>query len=334
VKTKKVVVIGGGTGTSIVLSGLKKYTCGSDCNSFCLDLTAVVPVTDDGGSTGRLRDEFGFLPVGDARQCLAALSAKEDELFRQLLLYRFSKGQGLKGHNLGNLILTALVDLLDSEPQALQAASKIFRLKGRVLPVSLDLVKLVAEYKSGRKIVSEHKIEETQLKKGDQIIKMFTLPKAKINPRVQKAIETADLITLGPGDLFNSVIANLVIKGMPAVLRKTRAQLVYIVNLMTLNSQTREMTASDHVEQVEKYLGRKIDRIIINNQPISKDILKSYQKLHEYPVKDDLAKDKRVIREKLLASSPFVKPKGDVLKRSLLRHSPEKLADILISLLK
>lgn len=332
--TKKVVVIGGGTGTSIVLSGLKKYTCDSDCNDFCLNLTAVVPVTDDGGSTGRLRDEFGFLPVGDARQCLAALSAKEDELFRQLLLYRFSRGQGLKGHNLGNLILTALEDLLDSEPQALQAASKIFRLKGRVLPVSLDLVKLVAEYKSGQKIVSEHKIEETQLKKGDQIVKMSTQPKAKINPRVQKAIEAADLITLGPGDLFNSVIANLVIKGMPAVLRKTQAQLVYIVNLMTLNSQTREMTAREHVSQIEKYLGRKIDRIIINNQPISKDILKSYQKLHEYPVVDDLGSDKRVIRRKLLAKAPFVKPKADILKRSLLRHGPEKLADILISLLK
>jgi len=320
---KQVVVIGGGTGTSVVLAGLKHFP---------LDLTAVVPVTDDGGSTGRLRDEFGFLPVGDARQCLAALSTDGDD-FRQLLLYRFDRCQGLKGHNLGNLILTALEDLLGSEPAALTAAAKIFRLKGRVLPVSLKLVKLVAEYGSGKTIKSEHQIEVNHLN-GDRIIKLATEPVARVNPEVKQAILAADLITIGPGDLYDSLMANLVIKGMPLALRKTKAKLVHIVNLMTLNSQTSDMSAKDHLKVIEDYLGRSIDWIIINKQPIPKSIKQAYGRYGEFPVKDDLGQDQRVIRRRLLAGGIFQKPKGDTLKRSLLRHDSVKLAKTLVNLLK
>lgn len=319
---KKIVVIGGGTGSFVLLSGLKHYP---------LDLTAVVPVTDDGGSTGRLRDEFGFLPVGDIRQCLAAL-APENGFLRQLLLYRFQKCQGLRGHNLGNLILTALEDIAGSELEAVTTAAKLFRLKGKVLPVSKELVKLAAEYSSGKTIVSEHKIEIHKLQKGEKIIKLYTVPEAKINPDVKKAIKEADLIILGPGDLYDSTIANLVIKGAKKALQTSRAKIIYIVNLMTLNSQTNGYTASDHLKEIEKYTGRNVDYLVINNQSFPSRILRAYQKLEEYSVIDDLGRDKRVIRKPLLAKSDFQKPQSDVLKRTLLRHDSEKLAKVIMSL--
>ncbi|MEA3355468.1 MAG: gluconeogenesis factor YvcK family protein, partial [Patescibacteria group bacterium] len=238
-KQAKIVVIGGGTGSFVLLSGLKQYP---------VDLTAIVPVTDDGGSTGRLRDEFGFLPVGDMRQCLAALSPENGTL-RQLLLYRFNKGKGLKGHNLGNLILTALEDLVGSEPEAIQTAAKIFKLKGRVLPISRKLVKLAATYSTNKTIISEHKIETHKLKKGETIKKLYTVPKALINPKVIQAINQADLIVLAPGDLYNSIIANLIISGTKTAIKKSNAKIAFILNLMTLNSQTHHFTAENHLSE-------------------------------------------------------------------------------------
>jgi len=320
---KKIVVIGGGTGSFVLLSGLKQYP---------VDLTAITPVTDDGGSTGRLRDEFGFLPVGDMRQCLAAL-APENGLLRQLLTYRFNKGWGLKGHNLGNLILTALEDMVGSEPEAIIHAAKIFRLKGKILPVSKKLVKLAAKYSSGKTIISEHKIETHKLKPEEKIIKLYTIPPASINPHARQAIKQADLIILAPGDLYNSLIANLVIKGVKAVIKKTKAKLIYVVNLMTLNSQTHNFTVKDHLNEIEKYSGRKIDKIIINKQPIPQSVIRAYHQQQEYPVKDDLYSNKKVIRKNLLAQSTYQKPQSDTLKRSLLRHDSNKLAEVIISLI-
>lgn len=323
INMKKIVVIGGGTGSFVLLTGLKKYP---------LDLTAIVPVTDDGGSTGRLRDEFGFLPVGDIRQCLAAL-APENGMLRQLLLYRFEKGKGLEGHNLGNLILTALEDIVGSEPEAVARGAKIFRLKGKVLPVSKKLVKLAAKYSSGKTIVSEHKIEAHKLVKGERIIKLYTVPKAEVNPDVGKAIREADVIILGPGDLYNSTIANLIIMGVKKALKQSKALLAYIVNLMTLNSQTHNYTASDHLREIEKYADRKMDCIIVNNQSFPRHILEAYQKLEEYPVADDLSEDGRVIRRPLLAKFTYQKPKSDILKRSFLRHDSKKLAKAIMEVI-
>lgn len=319
---EKIVVIGGGTGSFVLLSGLKQYP---------VDLTAIVPVTDDGGSTGRLRDEFGFLPVGDMRQCLAALSS-ENGILRQLLLYRFERGEGLKGHNLGNLILTALEDLVGSEPEAIEAAAKIFRLKGKVIPISSQLVKLAAEYSSGKKIISEHEIETYKLKIGETIKNLYTTPKASINPKAKQAIKEADLIILAAGDLYNSIITNLIISGTKKSISQSKAKIAYIVNLMTLNSQTHNFTATDHLNEIEKYLGKKVDHVLVNNQPIPDTIIKAYQKLSEHPVKDDLGQDRRVVRKSLLANSNYQKQKSDSLKRSLLRHDPVKLASAIIEL--
>ncbi len=321
--TSKIVVIGGGTGSFVLLSGLKNYP---------LDLTAIVPVTDDGGSTGRLRDEFGFLPVGDARQCLAAL-ASENGLLQKILLYRFDKGQGLEGHNLGNLILTALEDIVGSEPEAVAKAAKIFRLKGKVLPISNQLVKLAAKYSSGKTIISEHKIEENKLEPGETIVEMFTKPQAKVNPKVVTAISKASMIILAPGDLYNSIIANLVINGTKEALQKSSAKLVYVMNLMTLNSQTHGFTAKDHLKQIENYAGRSVDHILLNNSPISNKMIDTYKKYQEYPVVDDLDDDPRVIRLPLITDSSYQKPKSDKLKRSLLRHDPKKLSQAITSLL-
>lgn len=320
---KKIVVIGGGTGSYVLLSGLKEYP---------VELTAIVPVTDDGGSTGRLRDEFGFLPVGDIRQCLAALASKSG-LLHELLLYRFAKGRGLEGHNLGNLILTALEDMVGSEPEAVVAAAKIFRLKGRVIPIANKLVKLAADYSTGRRIISEHKIESHRLITGEKIIRLTTLPKTKINPVAQEAILTADLIILAPGDLYNSIIANLVIEGAKTSLMRSRAKLIYVVNLMTLNSQTQGFKASDHVRAIEKYSGRPVNFIIVNNQPIPLNILKIYECQHEHPVIDDLSNDLRVTRDRLIATVTFQKQPGDQLKRSHLRHDFKKLSRAIIKLI-
>lgn len=322
-KAKKVVVIGGGTGSFVLLTGLKEYD---------LDLKAILPVTDDGGSTGRLRDEFGFLPVGDMRQCLAAL-APENGLLRQMLLYRFEKGRGLKGHNLGNLILTALEDMVGSEPEAITKAAQIFRLKGKVLPISKKLVMLAAEYSTGGKIVSEYKIEINKLKEGERITRLYTIPKAWINPEAREAIKKADLIVFAPGDLYNSTIANLVIEGTGEALAKSKAKLVYIVNLMTLNSQTQDYQASDHLREVERYAGRQMDYVLVNKQKIAAEISAAYRKKEEHPVLDDLERDGRVIRKPLLAKTLYRKPKSDVLKRSLLRHDPKKLAKVIVGLL-
>jgi uncharacterized cofD-like protein len=317
---KKLVVIGGGTGSFVLLKGLKQYP---------VDLTAIVPVTDDGGSTGRLRDEFGFLPVGDMRQCLAAL-APNDGMLKKLLLYRFEKGNGLVGHNLGNLLLTAMEDLTGSEPEAVAETAKLFRLKGKVLPIAKTLVKLVAKYSSGEKIISEHAIETHRLEKDERIVDLTTEPEATIHADAKKAIEAADTIILAPGDLYNSIIANLVIRGTAQAIKTSRAKIFYIVNLMTLNSQTNYMSAKDHVAAIEKYCGRPVDYIIVNNEPIAETVKASYAKEGEYPVADDLAGDKRVVRGPLLAPVAYEKPKSDSLKRSLLRHDPEKLAQAIM----
>ena len=319
---KKLVVIGGGTGSFVLLSGLK---------AFPVELTAIVPVTDDGGSTGRLRDEFGFLPVGDMRQCLAAL-APENGFLRKLLLYRFEKGEGLTGHNLGNLLLTALEDLAGSEPKAVIEAAKLFRLKGKVWPISKTLVKLGAEYSDGKTIVSEHEIETHRLGPKERIIRLFTIPETTISPEAKAALDEAQAIIFAPGDLFNSVIASLVIKGAKEAIEVSRAKLIYVVNLMTLNSQTNYLTAADHVKEIEKYAGRKMDKIIINSQAVPDGIKQIYAKEVEYPVADDLGNDLRVVRQELLAKAAYQKPKSDVIKRSLLRHDPEKLAQTIIKL--
>lgn len=326
VTQKKIVVIGGGTGTAVVLSGLKKHA---------FSLSAVITVADSGGSTGRLRDEFGFLPVGDMRQSLAALAESDDQPWIQkLLLYRFDHGQGLEGHNLGNLLLTALQDMTGSTPQAIEIAERIFNLEGSIFPVTEENVDLVVEYEDGSSIVGEHHLNREN-SGGKHITSVKLSRQAKLYSKAKAAIENADMIIIGPGDVYASLVPNLIVDGMKETLQKCQGKIVFIVNLMNSYIQTDKFKASDHVREVEKYIGRKIDHIIINSGEIPVDIKKHYESEHEYQVPDDLDRQiYNVLSDNLVGIAKTTQEPQDKLKRSLLRHNEFKLTEILCSLIE
>jgi len=318
---KKVVVIGGGTGSSVVITALK--------NLPQLELTALSVVTDSGGSTGRLRDEFGFLPVGDLRQCLVALADDANQKdIRNLLLYRFKKGNGLEGHNLGNLILTALEDIKSSPGEAISLASKIFRIKGKVFPITEVDTNLVITYEDGTKLVGEHFLDDHS-KGGKKITSLELTAPAKIYPQAKKAIETADLIIVGPGDLYGSLLPHSLVSGVKDSLIKAKGKFIYIVNLMTHYSQTHELSAQEHVATIEEYFGRKPDYVIVNSEKIRDNILALYENEKEYPVVDDLPINKQIIRAKLVSKVIAMQSEHDKIARSLLRHDYQELTKVL-----
>lgn len=327
----QVVVIGGGTGIYPILQGLKKH-------HHRLDITAVISMTDSGGSTGRLRDEFGMLPVGDVRMALTALASEVDEqeqLLRKLFLHRFDKGEGLDGHNFGNLLLVALTEILGSEAEAVKAAAKVLRVRGRVLPVTADQVHLEAEYDDGVVVMGEHFIDEPPKERADHTIKNFCAkPAGQISPAVAGAIAEADIILLGPGDLYSSLLANCVIGGMSEAIQNSAGKFVFATNLMTRPGQTPGMSASDHVREVEKYVGQLPDVVIVNTGEVPEALLARYAQMGQLPVVDDCDElDTQVIREDLLSREEVVKNKGDVLTRSLVRGDGDKFADVILSLL-
>lgn len=323
---KKVVVIGGGTGTSVVLSGLKKHN---------LDLSAIVSVADSGGSTGRLRDEFGFQPVGDLRQSLAALAKENDQAWiRKLLLYRFSRGEGLKGHNLGNLILTALQDMTGSTPKSLDITENIFQLEGKIIPVTNKIVELVIEYDDGTIIIGEHHLNPENV--GGKKIKSIKLsPKASINSKAKQAILDADAIVIGPGDLFASLLPNLVVDGVKKAIKDSKAKVIYVLNLMSRYTQTHNYKASDYLHQIEKHLGKTPDYTIINNGKIPSNIIKNYQKEKEHIVRNDLKNTtSKIIKKDLVKIAKTSQKKSDTIKRSLLRHNEDILTKIILGIIK
>lgn len=328
---KEVVVIGGGTGTAVVLSSLKDQPD--------LNLTAIVVVSDNGGSTGRLRDEFGFLPVGDIRQCIAALAsgANEQEI-RQLLLYRFNQDSSLQGHNLGNLILTALEDLAPSPARAVEIAGKIFRINGRVLPISEADVNLQITYANGQTLVGESHLDDPGL--GGQRISQISFDKAAaIYQPAAQAIANAELIILGPGDLYGSLLANSLAEGFTQALAINKAKggrFIYISNLMTHFSQTNGLTLADHVREIEKYCQRALDLVVINQESIPRDVLEHYAAMQEWPVVDDFSREQpqRTLQANLLAHGSAQVDQNDPTPRSLLRHDKSKLGQVLKQVIK
>jgi uncharacterized cofD-like protein len=341
-KKKKVLVIGGGTGTAVVLSGLKQYPQ--------LEISAIVVVSDNGGSTGRLRDEFGFLPVGDLRQCLAALATGENEsLIRDILLYRFNEKSSLKGHNLGNLILTALEDLAkqrkDSSARAIEIASKIFETAGRVYPISEQAADLVIDYEN-QQIIGEKHLDNPKF--GGQKIKKIRFREAKkIYHRAARAIKEADLIILGPGDLYASLLANALASGFTKAMQdnlNAGGKFLYVLNLMTHFSQTHNMSAADHLREVTTYCQRQPDYILLNKEKIAPKILKHYASQNEWPVVDDLKQAKKTKQLTEIDWSKLTIKRYDLLStilvnqnqshsHSLLRHDKDKLAKAVIQIL-
>ncbi len=324
---KKIVTIGGGTGVSSVLAGLRKYDC---------DISAIVSMADNGGSNKIIREEFGLLPLSDIRQCIVALSGGENssfqDLMRKLFRYRFEKGGGIRGMTFGNLFMTALSDILGDQMEAIRKTQKILKVKGKVIPVTSSNSTLVAVYENGLEVRGEHQIDEPKHDGTLRIEKIYLDPPSFANPEAVAAVESADLIVIGPGDLYTSLMVNLVVDGIAESVSSARARIVYIVNLMTSFGETYGFRASDHIRVVENYIkGRPLDYVLINSSSLPKDIVKEYEKENEFPVEDDLkdSSSYKVIRADLLDARRVVKSKADVLKRSLIRHDGDKVAKII-----
>lgn len=320
---KKVTVFGGGTGSYITLSGLKPYK---------IDLASIVTMMDSGGSTGRLRDQLGVLPPGDFRQCLVAMS-EAPVLWRKLFLYRFSKGD-FKGHNFGNILLSALEKVTSNYQDVVGAANYILKIKGSVIPVTFNRVHLYAQYQSGKIIKSEANIEKN-LKISDLIDCVYLKPRAKANPIAIKRILLSDYLIFGPGDLFTSIIPTLLVSGIKESIIRSKTKIVFIMNLMTKLGQTTSFTAMDHITTLEKYLSRKIDVVVINNGKISKNVIKWYLAHKEIPVLDNTLGiyKKKVVYYNLIDNSKYIKQRSDRLDRSLIRHDQNKLGKLLSNII-
>ncbi len=312
---KNIVTIGGGTGTFVVLSALK--------NLPDVSLSAIVSVADDGGSTGRLRDAYGYIPPGDARQAIVAL-AKEGGLLRDLFTHRFEKGD-IAGHNLGNLLLTALRDRLGSDGKAIHAASQILRVKGRVVPVSENPATLVAHLADGTQIEGQHAINARGAG-GAAIDKLEVDKHVTLSEEAKEAVENADVIILGPGDLYTSTLANFAVPGLKEVVSQSKAKLVYFVNLFTNASETEGYTAKCYVDEITRYAGRKPDVVLMHTGVLPEAVREYYAKKNGFPVTDDLGDDPSVVRG--VFADPVTIPKGesDVIDRSLIRHDGAKVA--------
>jgi uncharacterized cofD-like protein len=280
-----VVSIGGGTGLSALLAGLKQYTRPGDLSSHTLDITAIVTVTDDGGSSGRLRREFDVLPPGDIRNCMVALS-EDSALLAQLFQYRFASGRGLKGHSFGNLFLMALTKIMGDFPDAVKASAEVLKIAGRIYPSTGDNVALEATLLDGSKVVGE-----TRISRSRQRIKQIRLlpRRARPLPAALTALAEADIITLGPGSLFTSVVPNLLVEGIPHAIRQSHAVKAYFVNLMWQPGETNEFSASDHVRAIHKHAGGPLlDYAVVNVRQIPPAMKKAYAREDAMPVENDI----------------------------------------------
>lgn len=321
---KKVVVLGGGTGAFTVLTGLKRHP---------VDLTAIVNMADDGGSTGILRDELGVLPPGDIRQCLVAL-ADGDDVLRQLFNYRFSEGS-LSGHSFGNLFLSALEKMTGNPLEAIRHAQSILNVKGRVIPVAAQATTLFAELEDGTVVRGEHTIDLADQTRSP-IRRCFLDPQIDANLEAVDAITSADALVLGPGDLYTSLIPVLLVRGITDALASSHAPLIYLPNLATKHGHTDGFGASRFCEIISKSIAPATIRgVIVNNAAPSIDLVDRYAKAGELLVQDDLRDTPfQVLRTDLIAQTTLLQKPGDPIRRSLIRHDPQKLASAIMRLLE
>ncbi|WP_243276641.1 gluconeogenesis factor YvcK family protein [Desulfallas sp. Bu1-1] len=307
----RVVVIGGGTGAPVLLRGLKEYTG---------NLTAIVTVADDGGSSGRLRGDLGILPPGDVRNCLVALAHREP-LMEELLQYRFPSGE-LKGHNMGNLLLAALCDATGGFDRAVRSLSRVLAVRGQVLPVTLADVRLCAEMEDGTVVHGESRIPAS----GGRIKRVFLDPGAcRPTGEALEAIREADAIIMGPGSIYTSILPNLLVPGIAEAIAGSRAVKIYVCNVMTQPGETEGYTASRHLQALFDHAGKIVDYMIVNTGTIPGRLLTRYRKEGAAPVEADLEaiRDMGVIpvAEKL------------VQEGELVRHHPDKLARLVMRLI-
>jgi len=315
----RIVVIGGGTGSFVVLSGLKNYTA---------DLTALVSMADDGGSTGQLRDELGVLPPGDVRQCLVALS--RSPRVRDLFNYRFDEG-ALEGHSFGNLFLAALEKLTGSFVEAIDLADEVLDVEGKVIPITLDSVSVCTD--DGRKTLHhEHDIDGAKFHKLRP--KLWLEPKPKANPSAIEAILAADIVVIAPGSIYTSLGPALAVPGVGKALRKTKAKKIYISNLVNKPGQTDNFAVHDYAAEIERLAGGEfLNYVIYNVHQPSKKLLENYAAEGELPVEIDAAALKNAHYKpkgaELLASEIWQSTnKKDPLasQRTLIRHDPDAVA--------
>jgi uncharacterized cofD-like protein len=311
-KGPKIVVIGGGTGLSVLLRGLKLFSN---------NITAVVTVFDTGGSSGRLRKELGVLPPGDIRNCLVAL-ADEEPLMERLFQYRFSNGS-LEGHSFGNLFITAMSEVSGNFVKAIEKSSEVLAIHGRVLPSSLVNVTLSAKMKDGEIIRGENNISH----RGKIIDKIYLeSPSVLPLPETLRAIKEAEAIILGPGSLYTSIICNLLVKNIPEAIIESKAKKIYICNIMTQPGETDYYSASQHLKEVNKYLGlNSIDYIIVNSEEIDNKLKEKYSKESAYQVVID--------ESEILNMGVKLISKDLCCKQNLARHNSDKLAKAIMNVI-
>jgi uncharacterized cofD-like protein len=306
--------MGGGTGLAALLNGLKRFPEPTD-------LTAVVTVTDDGGSSGRLRREFDVLPPGDIRNCMVAMS-QDETLLSRLFQYRFTTGRGLKGHSFGNLFLTALTNVTGDFAKAVRISSAVLPIRGRIFPCTETNVQLEAELENGRRVAGE-----TKISKSRSPISLVHLKPRRCKPMqgALEAIAEADLISFGPGSLYTSVIPNLLVEGIPEAVRKSRAVKAYFVNLMWQPGETMHYTAADHIQAIEKHAGKKlIDYVVVNTRPISPALRRKYGNQQVSQVENDL--------ERLARMGLAIVARDLLEQKTTVRHNPAIAAAVAVQL--
>lgn len=321
---KHIVVMGGGTGSFAMLSGLR------DSGHY---ISAIVTMSDNGGSSGLLRDELGVLPPGDVRQCLVALSRAQKAL-RELFTHRFSQGS-LKGHTVGNLFLAGLEDMTGSFEKAVKTAADVLQIQGQVIPATLSPVNLVAFLENGKRIFGETNIDIPKHDGELRIKKLLLEPKAAANPAALKSIAQADYIIIGPGDLYTSIIPNLLVGGIPEAINASKAKKIYVCSIMTKFGETNNFSASDFFRAIQYYI-TKIDYFVLNKEKPLQKFLSIYKKEHAEPVRIDQQKVKalptRAIYGKFLSSHLLARASGHA-NSSLIRHDSKKIAQALLNII-
>jgi uncharacterized cofD-like protein len=322
---KRIVTIGGGTGTFTVLTGLREYPD--------VELSAIVTMADNGGSTGRLRDEYGVLPPGDLRQCLIALSEAPAAL-RQLFNFRYDRG-GLKGHTFGNIFISTFEQLTGSLDRALALAGDILKIRGTVIPVTLSSTELIATLCNGKKLRGQHAFDEYKRVNAVGLRNLTLSPKPRANPNALKAIREADLIVVGPGNFYSSLATNFLVPEIGSAVRRAKAKKVLVVNLMNKRGKTNDFAVETYVSELEKLAGTKLFDVVLYNttRPAEKLLKAYYEEGVPVETKETTYEGRPLVGRDMLATGLYKPPKGDPLRRTLIRHNPHKLARELYKLL-